>query len=171
MGDRLAYAIGVDGSNPLTATMNELAATLLYPVFAQVALTFALLVWLVGARVGAAKSGAVKLKDIALDPNAWPPKVRQIGNSVQSQFELPVLFYVLVVLIFITWTVTPVQVGLAWLFVVLRYAHAAIHTGSNNVLSRFKVYAAGLAVLLVMWVLFIATIVLTGLAPPAPSIR
>jgi hypothetical protein len=50
---------------------------------------------------------------------------------------------------------------LAWVFVILRIAHAYIHTTSNIVLLRGRVYGAGLVVLLAMWIIF-AVKILTG---------
>ncbi len=44
-----------------------------------------------------------------------------------------------------------VDVILAWAFVILRYAHAAIHVTTNHLYSRFAAYAAGLAVLALLW--------------------
>jgi hypothetical protein len=50
---------------------------------------------------------------------------------------------------------------LAWIFVVLRLAHAYVHTTNNIVLVRGRVYGGGLVVLLAMWVIF-AVKILTG---------
>ena len=45
-------------------------------------------------------------------------------------------------------------VVMAWIFVVLRIAHAAIHVTSNHAGHRFQAFAAGALVLLLMWVVF-----------------
>jgi hypothetical protein len=50
---------------------------------------------------------------------------------------------------------------LAWVFVALRLIHAYIHMTSNIVLLRGRVYGAGVAVLIAMWVIF-AVKILTG---------
>lgn len=44
----------------------------------------------------------------------------------------------------------PFQV-LAWLYVLLRVAHACIHTGRNDLTPRIAVYFASWATLLCMW--------------------
>jgi hypothetical protein len=64
------------------------------------------------------------------------------------------LFYVLVALILITDTNSIVFVVLAWMFVLTRLVHAFIHTGSNRIDRRFYAMAAGMAVLVAMWVVF-----------------
>jgi hypothetical protein len=127
---------------------------LLYPVFALIGLTFGLLYWMGRVRVASVKSGKVKISDIALGQDVWPDKIQQVGNCFHNQFELPVLFYALVGFVMLTKQSDIMMLGLAWLFAVLRYAHAYVHTGSNHLPSRFNVYATGMAVLVIMWVWF-----------------
>lgn len=135
---------------------------LLYPVFAQVGLTFVLLMAMGRARARAARRGEVKIKDIALGQRAWPDRVTQISNAFHNQLELPLLFYVAVAFIMLTRTGDVVQLALAWLFVVLRLAHAWIHTTSNQVIRRFYVYLAGAVVLIAMWVILAVRVVLAA---------
>ena len=70
----------------------------LLPVFVLVGLTFALLLWMATARRQALIGGETNLKDIALGQPNWPTRATQIGNCYRNQFELPVLFYVLIAL-------------------------------------------------------------------------
>jgi hypothetical protein len=135
-------------------------SSLLLPVFVQVALTFALMSWMASHRVTAVRGGTVRPKDIALREPNWPERTTQIANCFHNQLELPVLFYVLVALILITNTNSTIFVLLAWLFVVSRLVHAYIHTGSNRVDRRFYAMAAGMAILVVMWVIFAARILM-----------
>jgi hypothetical protein len=135
-------------------------ASLLYPVFAQIALTIVLHTMMGRARIGSLKRGDVKLKDIALGQPAWTDRATKIGNSYHSQLQLPVIFYCLVAFVLITKSNSLALVVLAWSFVLLRIAHAYIHTTSNDINKRFPAYAAGGFVLVVMWLLFAARIVL-----------
>jgi hypothetical protein len=136
--------------------------SLLLPVFVQVALTFALMGWMWKLRIGALKSREVTFKDIALREPAWPARVTQVGNCFHNQLELPVLFYVLVAFILITRTNDMIFVVLAWVFVAARLVHAYIHTGSNDVQSRFYAIAVSLLVLIAMWVIFAVRILSVG---------
>ena len=68
----------------------------LLPVFVQVGLTFFLLLWMAAARRNALVRGETKLRDIALRQPNWPERATQIGNCYLNQFEIPVLFYVLI---------------------------------------------------------------------------
>jgi hypothetical protein len=124
----------------------------LAPLFVQMALTFALLSWLAILRTRAL-GNEVKSRDIALGQKAWPERILQVGNCFQNQLELPVLFYLLVILAIITRKGDLLFVVLSWLFVASRFVHAFIHTGSNVVRLRGSIYGAGMLVLMVMWVI------------------
>ncbi len=134
----------------------------LLPVFVQVGLTFILLLLMGRARFTALRAREVKLGDIALGQNAWPDRPAQFARSYQNQFELPILFYVLVVLAIITKKDDLLFVVLEWLFVATRLVHAYIHTGSNAVTRRFTAFVAGMTVLIAAWAIF-AFRILTGL--------
>ena len=132
----------------------------LLPVFVQVALTFALLIWMASARTASVSSGETKMRDIALRQPAWPARPTQISNSYDSQFQLPLLFYVLVILAWVTRQADLVFVVMAWIFVLARLAHVYIHTTSNHVPTRFRVFAVGMLVLLLMWIIFAVRILI-----------
>jgi hypothetical protein len=127
-------------------------ALVLAPVFIQVALTFVLLIWSGVLRINAVRAKTVHPRDIALGEPNWPPRPTQVANAYRNQLELPVLFYVAVVLAIIFGQATAAFVLLSWLFVGTRIVHAAIHTTSNNVAQRFWFYTAGLAVLILLWI-------------------
>lgn len=127
---------------------------ILYPVFVQVALTFALQGWMRKERIGAIRRGEVRFGDVALRQPNWPVRATQISNAFHHQLELPILFYALAAFLMITSQVDTVFVALAWVFVAIRLVHAVIHTTSNRQPYRFYTYAAGSVVLAVMWVAF-----------------
>jgi hypothetical protein len=127
--------------------------TILLPVYVQVALTFILLIWMGGSRLSTLRAGEVKVKDIALGERNWPTRILQIQNSYHNQFELPVLFYVLVLLALITRKADMLFVVMSWMFVASRLVHAAIHTTSNKVPMRFQAFVVGVLILAAMWVI------------------
>jgi hypothetical protein len=126
----------------------------LLPVFVQVALTFALLFWMARMRTASVARGETKIRDIALGQSNWPDQPTQISNCFNSQFQLPLLFYVAVLWAWVTRQADVVFVVLEWLFVLLRFGHACVHTTSNHVPTRFKVFTAGVFVLLIIWIYF-----------------
>jgi hypothetical protein len=130
----------------------------LAPLFAQVALTFAVLFWAAGLRTSELGSGAVRPDQVALREPRWSKRTMQVGNSLANQFELPLLFYVLTILEWVTRHAGLAFVVLAWLFVLSRVAHAYVHVTSNVVRVRGPLFGAGAAVLAVMWVIYIAEV-------------
>lgn len=136
---------------------------ILLPLFVQVGLTFVLLFWMGRERVGSVRRGEVAVPDIALRQPAWPERATQMGNAYHNQFELPLLFYVLVILALFTRKADLLFVVLEWMFVVSRLAHAAIHITSNDVRRRFTAFVVGVIILLVMWIVFALRILFAGL--------
>ncbi|HEU0082270.1 MAG TPA: MAPEG family protein [Bradyrhizobium sp.] len=126
----------------------------LLPVFVLVSLTFVLLLWMVGARRGALVGGETKIGDIALGQPNWPQRATQIGNCYANQFELPLLFYVLIALALPLRKADLVIVLLSWVFVVTRFAHAGIFVSSNDLNRRSLAWLAGALVLFAMWLYF-----------------
>jgi len=134
---------------------------ILIPVFVQVALTFGLLFWMGALRGGDVRRGAVKLDKVGLREPGWPTRTTQVAYAFSNQFEVPVLFYVLVAFLMIMRHADVIFVALAWLFVAARIVHAAIHVTSNVVMRRGQAYAVSVLILFVMWVIF-AVEILTG---------
>ena len=132
----------------------------LLPVFVQIGLTFALLLWMAGARRNALVGGGTKPRDIVLGQPNWPSRATQIGNCYRNQFELPVLFYVLIALALPLRHADLVIVMLSWVFVVTRFVHAGIFTSSNDLNQRSLAWFAGGLVLLAMWIYFAQKILL-----------
>src|SRR5205085_6755058 len=93
-------------------------------------------------------------RDVALREPNWPGRTMQVANCFSNQFELPVLFYVLTILVIITRHADILYVVLAWVFVVSRLGHAYVHTTSNVVLLRGRIYAVGAVALIIMWIVF-----------------
>jgi hypothetical protein len=137
---------------------------ILMPLFVQVALTFVLLFWMGFLRTQALRSGAVKPEQIALREPNWPLRVMQIGNAYHNQLELPVLFYVVMLLAMVTKTLDVVIYVLAWMFVLSRLVHAYIHVTSNRLDRRGGLFGLGAIALLLMWVIIFARILLFSAA-------
>jgi hypothetical protein len=73
------------------------------------------------------------------------------ADNFRNLFELPVLFYVALVVLAVTAHVTLATLVLAWLFVVLRVVHSLIHCTYNRVYHRFYAYLAGGLALWALW--------------------
>ncbi|MCP4934724.1 MAG: MAPEG family protein [bacterium] len=125
---------------------------IIYPLLAQVALTFGLMFIMAISRVKAAQARRYKLRDIAVNSANYPDDVRKSGNSYVNQFELPVLFYLVCVLLMIAGPGNnKLYLMMAWAFVGTRIVHAFIHVTLNNVIRRFYAFLAGAIILIAMW--------------------
>ena len=120
------------------------------PVIIQMLLTFWLYIYL-----GIAKTRALKLDQVdeerrKLHDDAWPDSVLQINNCIRNQFEVPVLFYIITIVLWLSNSITVYIHALLWMFVASRIFHAYIHVGSNYVPMRKKVFMFGTVILLLI---------------------
>ncbi|MFD1703539.1 MAPEG family protein [Methylopila henanensis] len=127
---------------------------ILAPLFAQVLLTFALMIWMAQTRFAAARAGKVTPNKGSPRTFGWPEKAQQVADSFHNQLELPPLFYVLVTLALVTKEADLLFVAMSWAFVASRYVHAYVHTGRNRTMTRFRCYFVGALILLAMWAIF-----------------
>jgi hypothetical protein len=127
---------------------------MLLPLVLHVVMTFALGWKLLGLRIHSVTSGETKLDDIATDTSAWPPRIRQIGQNFDNQFDTPLFWYGAMAVVAALSLQDWVFVALSWVFLVTRGAHAVVHIGNNTVPLRMRIYVAGFIVLLLMWLWF-----------------
>jgi hypothetical protein len=132
----------------------------LLPLFVEVVLTFVLLYWTAHLRTSALQAGEVRLGDIALRQPNWPVRATQVANAFHNQLELPILFYVLTILAWITRHADLLFVVMAWIFVALRLVQAYIHVTDNDVRRRGLAFIVGAIVLTLMWAIFMIRILL-----------
>ena len=132
----------------------------LLPVFVLVGLAFFLLLWMATARTKALKARETSLKDVALRQPNWPEKATQIGNCFSNQFEIPVLFYILIALALPLRHADLFIVLMSWVFVVTRLVHTGIFVTSNDLSRRSLAWFAGVLVLFAMWIYFALRILL-----------
>ncbi len=127
---------------------------LLLPIFLHIVLVTFVGVSTIRARIASVMKGETKLRDIAITTSNWPPRVRQLGNNFDNQFDLPTTWYALCALLIATGKVDGISATLSWAFVITRYIHTYIHIGTNTVRYRMFAFLAGFGVLAVMWVWF-----------------
>ena len=127
---------------------------LLVPLLAQVALTFVVWFYLFARRIPEIFNKRIdvdRLKDRA-ESHRLLPDSAAASNNFKNLFEMPVLFYLGVVVALILLVTDPLLVALAWGFVGLRTLHSFIHCSYNDVNHRFAVYLASSLLLLLFWV-------------------
>ena len=128
---------------------------IIWPVLAQIFLTLILFIILGVRKAKAVKAGEVNRQQAALNNQVWPQYVVKVSNNIANQFETPVLFYVLCLVMHSINSVGLIAIGLAWLFALSRFAHAYVHIGSNYVPMRLRLFLVGCFVLIAMLLLVV----------------
>jgi hypothetical protein len=126
--------------------------SILFPMVALVALTFAVLLLIPVRRFRAGLAGEVVYDDFKYGESARvPPEVGIPNRNMMNLLELPLLFYVACLTYFVTGRVNGTALALAWAYVGLRIAHSAIHLSYNRVRHRLIVFAASNVALIMLW--------------------
>ncbi len=130
--------------------MNQ--ADILLPMGGLVALTFIVLLMIPYARFTAGARKQVAMDDFKYgESERVPAKVRIPNRNMMNLLELPLLFYVACLTLYVTKTANESFVWLAWLYVALRAGHSLVHLSYNKVSHRLSVYAASNVVLGILW--------------------
>lgn len=124
-----------------------------WPVLAQIFLTLTMFILLGVRKTMAVKAGEVNRQQAALNNRVWPEDVVKVSNNIANQFEVPVLFYVLCLLLYSINAAGMVAIVLAWMFTMSRFAHAYVHIGSNFVPMRLRLFLVGCLVVIAMLIL------------------
>jgi hypothetical protein len=126
----------------------------LWPVFALAGWTFSMLLLVAARRVIATRVQHVLPREYALGESAKvPPQVLLANRNYMNLLELPVLFYVVCILSFVTNTTSALFVQVAWAYVALRVVHSLVHVSYNHVMHRFAAFVASNFALITLWVL------------------
>jgi len=127
-----------------------------WPAVAMVALTVVVWFRMYTTRIALMKREHIHPQAVALSAQAASKLTdSKAADNFKNLFELPVLFYLALVLAAETAQVNALTLTLAWLFVALRVAHSAIHCGYNKVYHRFYAYVAGGFALWVLWAVLV----------------
>jgi hypothetical protein len=138
-------------------------SAILFPAIAMFALTASVVIYAGGSRVAAIRRRDVSIRYYRLyNEGEQPPRLQLLGRHMQNHFEMPPLFYIGVLSLYVTGGVTPLAVALAWLFFGLRCVHSFIHLGSNDVTHRFFAFALSGFVLIGIWILLLVSLASPG---------
>jgi hypothetical protein len=125
---------------------------ILGPAFAMAGLTFVVWVWMYALRFAELHRGRIGAQAVATSAQSAALLTdTRASDNFRNLFELPVLFYLALVVAHLANLVTSVTLGLAWAFVVLRVLHSLVHCTYNKVLHRFALHASGALVLWALW--------------------
>jgi hypothetical protein len=112
------------------------------PFFAMILLTLIVWIYMYVRRIWFITNRELTPKE--LEPIAFaqisPPSISNPSDNLKNLFEMPILFYALVLYLFLTQQVDMVYVSAAWGFVLFRTMHSAVHCTFNRVMLRFYLY-------------------------------
>jgi len=130
-----------------------------WPVLAQ--LIIPLLVLLLNGKRKSAdvKSGLFDREKAAMDNEAWSKPVVLTSKNLANQFQLPVIFYTLCLILAGIDAVSVVTLVTAWIFVITRYIHAYVHVTTNYVPVRMRVFVIGAIDLMLLFILSVAAMI------------
>ena len=130
--------------------MNQ--AAIFFPVFALAAWTFAILLLIPYKRIKAVAQKQLVADDFKLgESKNVPPSVSLPNQNYTNLLELPILFYVICLVLYVTNTVDVAALYLAWAYVGFRLIHSVVHLTSNHIFQRLIVFAISAFVLIAMW--------------------
>lgn len=117
--------------------------TIFGPVFATILLTFAVWVYMYARRIAFITGNELTPEQMAIPgklAELSPPAVSNPSDNFKNLFEMPVIFYALSIYLFVIGQVDGIYVTAAWIFVVFRVLHSAMHCTLNIVIVRFYLY-------------------------------
>jgi hypothetical protein len=115
------------------------------PFFAMIGLTIIVWLYMYARRIPFIVRSKLTPKQLSPGELARlsPPAVANPSDNLKNLFELPTIFYALVLCLYATNHVDVTYVQAAWLFVGFRVLHSAVHCTFNYVPLRFWLYAGG----------------------------
>lgn len=123
---------------------------------ALVAWTLSVLLLIPYQRFKAVFAGQVRASDFTCGESGNVPEAVAIPNRVfMNLLEVPVLFYVLCIVAYVTQNVSPSLVTLAWVYFGFRVLHSLVYLTYNHVMHRFLAFATSNFVLLAMLILLV----------------
>ncbi|HIO93077.1 MAG TPA: hypothetical protein EYG68_09600 [Leucothrix mucor] len=126
--------------------------TIIYPLIGMVFLTFFVGVKMLFSRIRAVRVDGMNPAFFTLNKGAKQPNyLIKVTQHYENLFELPLLFYVAIMVIYTSGITDSIFFGLALLFVIIRCTHAFIHITYNNLSHRRNAFLIGTIVLFIIW--------------------
>jgi hypothetical protein len=112
------------------------------PFCATMVLTLVVWVYMYGRRLSFIFSSGLDPKQMTPLELARlsPPQVSNPSDNLKNLFELPTIFYVVVLYIYVTNQVDTAYLWAAWGFFLFRALHSAVHCTFNFIPLRFALY-------------------------------
>ena len=125
---------------------------IIYPLLTMVALTLFVTLQLLFFAVKSIIKGEVHIKQYRIYDGEFPAKFISVRQHYKNMFEMPILFYLLCTLLIISDSVAPLDIQLAWGFVIFRILHSISRIPNKNVNIRFGLFTGSFIMLVAGWV-------------------
>jgi len=119
------------------------------PVVALVIWSLIMLIWLYVTRIPAMSKAKVKPNDATKAQMEALP-VANVANNYNHLMEQPTLFYALCFALQFLDQANEINIGLAWLYVVIRIVHSLVQATVNVIMVRFLIFILGSLVLMAL---------------------
>ena len=125
---------------------------ILFPAMTLAGWTFVVLLIIPVARFRAVGKGEATREDFALgESQRVPDYVRLPNRNYMNLLEMPVIFYAVVLIAFLSGQADKVSLALAWTYVALRVIHSLVHLTANHVPVRLSLFAASNIAMIALW--------------------
>ena len=126
--------------------------SMMTPVLMLVCWTLIMWLWMYATRIPAMQKAGLKPAELKerSQLDVLPRSVRQVADNYNHLHEQPVVFYALAIYGHLVGVADPLNVGLAWAYVILRVAHSIFQATVNFVPVRFVLFSLSSVVLIVM---------------------
>tara|TARA_B110000438_G_C15591036_1_gene553843 strand:+ start:271 stop:681 length:411 start_codon:yes stop_codon:yes gene_type:complete len=122
----------------------------LYPAFSILFLTFFLYIKNRFDADKAYKTGDISSKYFKTYEGKAPYYLETSRQTLKNQFELPLIFYFLVIILYFENSINIYELILAWTFAISRYIHCYIRLTSNYIPHRAKIFTFGFFTLILL---------------------
>ncbi len=134
---------------------------MLFPLFAMLLLVCVVAGTMLRRRVAFMKTNRLHPQKVATSAEMSAAiSDTRASDNFRNLFEVPVLFYTIVLVIFVTKIDAPILLALAWGYVVARCFHSYFQCTSNVVMQRFYAFLTSCTILILMWVVTLVNLLI-----------
>ena len=125
---------------------------IIYPILPVVFLNFTVTIHMRFMAQKAIKSREVSYRWFRVYEGTAPEYMLMARDHYKGFFEIPILFYLLCVILYVTDSVNSIDIWIAWLFVLMKFIHSYIRMTSNYVPHRAYSFYICFFILFCGWV-------------------
>ena len=130
--------------------MNSIS--IIYPIFPVILLNFIVIVHMRVVIQKAIKKRDVEYRWFRAYEGSAPEYMLVARHHYKNFFEIPILFYVLCIILYVFDDVSSIDIWIAWLFVIFKVVHSYIRMTSNYLPFRAYSFYGCVIILLCGWI-------------------